>query len=400
MRRRLVICDPVCVLAYGHNASAMNHFSRFLSLAYTDVVQVGGVNLPVNLPNSEEVKRHFRHYYYEQIPIPRVFKPSDDLEYSLLADPQEAMATEDMAELLAQLDVDRDDDLFFPSADFYGVVGLLNALQSRSSAPPRIFVRFIGVMEFASEAYRDPEHELISRLRAENGLDGRISCAAETPTYADYLSERLDTPVFCASYPEVYQQRDLDQTDGEAVRIYCPGSPRLDKGYLDLMPIISEVRRNDPQLKIRFVVHHLLGENSAFDSYTSQLYALPGVEMIAGYVEEERILSEYHRCSAVLLPYDRAIYRLRGSAVMMEALAVGRPVLTYNDTAFANQVLHYGNGSVYSDRSAMVQAILALPGKSIDAAQNRINQARKRYMIDSMAGYAAWFQAPELMSIR
>ncbi len=72
------------------------------------------------------------------------------------------------------------------------------------------------------------------------------------------------------------------------------------------------------------------------------------------------MVKQFSRSCAVLLPYARDIYALRGSAAMMEAVCWGRPIITLSGTAFAEQVSWYRLGVVVNSPSDMAAEVLRL----------------------------------------
>jgi glycosyltransferase involved in cell wall biosynthesis len=393
-RDRLFVCDPVCVQEFGHNVAALKYFATSMAPSFAEIVPLCCRYLPEPLVREHGFVPHFGFYYENYIPLPAGPAVEDDAPISLdFVDPTEAAASADAAALLERWAIGADDALFFPGLDFYGIVGLLNALkQHEPDAQPRVFLRFIGVMENATGTYREPLAELILRLR-EALADGiRLSFGAETPKYADMLAGLLDVPVACLPYPSVGEIMPLNHFG--PFTVFCPGSARSDKGYFDLWSIFAETRRHDFDLSVRFVTQILPDRDAVhWEHYTSQLSALPGVELLPATISQAEMLERYRQCHAVLLPYDRGIYALRGSAVMMEAAYFGRSVVTLGGTAFAEQVRYYGLGSVVSDIGEMAGSVLALSRQPRARMETERRQARFRFVADSALAYRQWIGA-------
>jgi glycosyltransferase involved in cell wall biosynthesis len=388
---RLFICDPVCVQPLGHNVLALSYFSKAFVHLFDKVVPLCCRLLPKKTVEAYGFAPRYGFYYHDYI---NVLESDHAVEHSLngYADPLEAEATKDAIDLLAEYEIDADDTLFFPSLDIYGVIGLLNALSGRPPRlQPRIFLRFIGVMENASHTYRDPEKELVRRLVIARTEGCRLALSAETPRLADRLAEMLNVPVAVTPYPAIGEAFPYPKV-GPMI-CFCPGSSRFDKGFLDLKALFYSVRERDPDLTIQFVMQSLPErESGTLQKYISQIYALPGVELLPSMISEEEMLKQYKRASVVLLPYDNTIYKWRGSAALMEAACFGRPVVSLDEMAFCDQIRYYGLGTVCTSISAMADTVLELAKMSRDTLAQRAIQGRRRLTADMDGSYDQWLR--------
>ncbi|GAP38673.1 hypothetical protein ISF6_5226 [Piscinibacter sakaiensis] len=369
------------------------YFSQAFSDHFPDARAICCAALPPEVANRHGFIGHYRYYYQGYIPAPQAPDPEREIaEDSPYADPLEAAATEDAQRLIDEQGIGPDDCLFFPSLDFYGVAGLLNALAGVPPArQPRVLLRFIGVMEHASKRYRAPGEELLARVRRAIRDGMRIAVSAETPRLADRLALGLRQPVTVTPYPSIAEPSDLP-SDGSFV-CFCPGSARLDKGFLHLHEVFRHVREADPALSIRFVVQDLPArEATPYQDYVSQLYSLPGMTMLGSQISEQDMHRHYRACSLVVLPYDHRTYELRGSAAMMEAVSHARPVVAFDGCAFSEQVRYFGIGTVVDGARAMAEAILAHSREERSLLGARARQARHRFIGEAMDAYARWFR--------
>ena len=391
---RLFVCDPACVQSFGHNVVALKYFRDYFKADFSEVVALSCRLLPKADVDRNGFIPFFDFYYRSYLHAVDLtgYEPTpasvDDLHYP---DQLEMVATRDAERLLASFEVGAQDSILFPHLDFYGVVGMINALLRTPAAErPRLHLRFIGVMENATSTYRAPLEELCARLRAALAEGVPVRVSAETPAYADHIAERLDEVVSVTGYPETGRQLPIP-AEGPFV-FYSPGAARHDKGFGLLREIYSEVRRRDHALSIRFVTQMLADRDQMHHMQdTAQIYALPGVELLPSHISEARMLSAYERSHAVLLPYDLETYRLRGSAVMMEAAFHGRPAITFEGTAFADQIRHYGLGVVVPDTGAMIEAMLRMAKAPRERLEQRAAQARYRFACDNAAAFRQWF---------
>ncbi len=390
---RVLICDPMCVLPFGHNVPAMGYFRQLIQNNTKDVYAVCCKELSADIAKAKCLTPFFRFYYSRYFPNVRTestIKTSPSPGWFI--DDEERMATEDALALLREFGIGAEDTLFHPHLDFYGAVGLLNALEKwPRDRRPRLLLRFIGVMENASHTYRDPLEELIGRLRLamEDGIE--MSFSAETPLYADVLAEKLESIVTVTAYPEM--SKPIPMREHGPFVFYCAGSARHDKGFMHLPEIFSAVRRRDPEMTIRFITQMLPAADLKHSVTTARnLYALPGVEVQASAISSEEMIAAYERSHAVLLPYDAATYRYRGSAVLMEAAFHGRPAITLEGTAFAGIARHYNLGVVVDSVPAMVDAIFEMAGTRRSVLAGRAAQARHRFHLDNTAAFQSWLK--------
>jgi glycosyltransferase involved in cell wall biosynthesis len=376
---------------------ALNYFKSAFADRYNRVIAFCGKEIPQGISAAYQFEPFFHHYYDEFIRIdhraPNVVDDRIELDLGHI-DRLESLATADARRLLETYEVDSSDTVFYPSADFYGLVGLLNALKSLPPArQPKVLLRFIGVMETATRTYRDPLRHLANRIRAMVAEGARLSFSAETPRLAVLLSHMLDAPVFVTPYPELSEP--LGAPDFSRWLVFCPGAARFDKGFLHLHDLFAAVRRADPKVDICFATQNLnIRDAELHQDYISKLYAIPGVELLPPSISFQQMRRYYHRCTLVLLPYDTAVYRDRGSAVLMEAACLARPALTVAGSAFAEQVSYYGLGTVVPTMDAIPEAILRMARDTPTALYRRSLHARHRFVLDVVSAYKHWFGHP------
>lgn len=390
---RLFICDPVCAQEFGHSVVALNYFTKTFASRFAEVIPICCNRLSARLVTKYGFQAFYSYYYEDYIPLPissllrQDHKIGDEISFD---DSLETLATKDAISLLQHFSVSSADVVFFPSADFYGLLGLLNALALMPlNARPQLKLRFIGVMEHASKGFRDPERTLLRRLHEVCGSADNVSIGAETPALADRLASLLDTHVEVIAYPNLADVVPIPKVG--PFYVFCPGSARHDKGYLSLLSVFTQVRERDPALSIRFVAQQLPPRDAVqFLSYTTKMYALPGVELLGHSISEDEMCLRYEQCSAVLLPYDEQTYKYRGSAAMMEAAYFGRPVITLDNTAFAEQVRYYKLGKICRDLGDMHGAIEDLARTPRIELQRNAAQSRFRFSSDIESTYDRW----------
>jgi hypothetical protein len=393
---RLFICDPACVLPYGHTVSALNHFRRSFSGRFASTECVASLDLPRIVAHANDITRHFAYLYNEFIPVISAKEEVGVIErhpaYSpSLADPFEHIAVYDASSFVESRKMTSKDTILLPGADFYGVAGFVGALGALApQSRPGLLIRLIGVFEHATSMRSNPERDLLRIIRRGYDLGLRISISAETPRYAAKLADCLEHPVEVTPYPKVSEIIPLPKST--TFNVLCAGSARLDKGFNHLLGIAKDLLLKPSERPIVITSQTLpVDKSEAWDGYTSQLYAAPNVTLFEPTISEQQMLELYRQCHVVLLPYAKDVYQFRGSAVMMEAASYGRLCVTLRGTAFAQQVEYYGLGSVVDDPGQISDELRRLASEDPIKQARRIEQARHRYFANVKSAYERWF---------
>lgn len=391
-RRRLFVCDPACIQEIGHNVHALRYFKTAFVDQFDEIIAVAAKDLPEQVAIKEDFERFYRFYYKNF--FTHINFTSEEIHHydSFFSDELEEIATSDALNFIEKYQISSSDVIFFPHLDFYGIVGLLNALLVQPDADrPLLMLRFIGVMENATRQYNVPINELLLRIAvaAKRGLRFRYS--AETPRYADRLATFLNEPVAVTGYPLEIQCLPLEPEG--PFTFYCPGSARGDKGFYALRDIFQSVRLRDPFCHLRFITQNLNPHELKHQlSYSAQIYATPGVELQGGSVGVDEMLRSYARSHAALLPYDVGVYEYRGSAVLMEAAAYGRPVITYDRSGFSDVVKYFNLGIVVQSQSEMIEALFHLAMRPRRQIESEARQAAFRFYSDNKKSYQTWME--------
>lgn len=385
---RLFVCDPVCVFPYGHNVTAMRNFDRYLSGYFAQTTLIGCRFLDAGIAADNAIVREFNYYYQDIMPL-RTIPAQDGMP--LIHEEKLAIATRDVIDLIARHHVTGRDTLCYPSIDFYSLYALAEcAPQLVAAGAPTLMLRLIAVMENAGNVvFREQEALVIALVQRLRDAGLTVKLAAETPRYAEYLAENLDCFVPVAACIDVRSQVPLG--DHGVFRITCPGSARPDKGFLELLEIFTGIRRRDPDLRIRFQTqimpdhelrHHM--------HYLAELYALPGVELLPAQLSPHELEAMFDTSDLVLMPYAADVYELRGSAVFTEAICAGRPVISFDGTAFADQIRYFRAGAICQTGQEMVERIIGYSKISPHIRHARARQARERFVRDLENSYREW----------
>ena len=173
---------------------------------------------------------------------------------------------------------------------------------------------------------------------------------------------------------------------GGPVRFLAVGGFRLEKGIDLLARSIEDLTAQIDAGKLAFTIQGFPNPlvpdpeaNRYFDLLQAFAAKHPGVRIIDRALDPQgpEYRQLYADSDAVLVPYRRGGYDLRISAVLIEALALGKPVVTTAGTCMDHQVR--GSGAAVlcddGDASSLTQAILRLaadlPAYAAAARQHR-----------------------------
>jgi glycosyltransferase involved in cell wall biosynthesis len=401
MNRRAFVLDPVCALPYGHNVVGLKYFSDAIRPFFSSVICVAARALPEALAARYGFEREFNFYYHQHISVPHParaarFTPQRASAINHEQDLLLVDAIRDAKDLLAKFSIGATDVVMFPCIDYYGVMGMLHALHDRPlGEQPKLLLRFIGVMENAGADGDLGLRKLIRQIVVSRKRGTVVHICAETPRYANYLAEQIRASVDVVPYPpHAIRQIDVlvaDEPKDRTFIVACPGSARLDKGYLSLLEVFRAVQLRRPDGDVSFVTQTLpMSDALNHRRYTNQLYALPNVLLLPESITEEQMNRLYDTANLVLLPYDPATYKYRGSAVFMESVLRGIPVVALGGPAFAEQVDFYRAGTVVNSVAEFAEHILNAADRDMQQTRVSAMQACRRYMNDSSHAFGAW----------
>lgn len=387
----LFLCDPVCALPYGHNVAALANIKMLMGTYFDNSVCLGSTLLRSDIATKFTIEQFYKFYYSDLMDVCALEKEHGQICPSGHIERRES-ALFDVHKFLNRWSVGSDDVLCYPSIDFYSIEALTGSISTLQKIKPRrLLLRFIGVMEGASQAYRNTERAMLANICALLSSGINVKLAAETPKYAERLSAELGTTVTVVPSVENCDLMPLPEHD--VFNVLAPGSARGDKGFFLLESIFREIRRRTDDLKIRFTCQSL--PDNDFRSqmvYCSKLYSIPGVTLLPAAISSEQMVELYRNCDLVLMPYAADVYEFRGSAVLAEAAYYGRPVITFDGIGFADQVRFFRLGSVCADVNEMIASIMAHSAANRIKRESNVQQARYRYVSDATASYAEWFR--------
>ena len=170
------------------------------------------------------------------------------------------------------------------------------------------------------------------------------------------------------------------ERSGSAATIVCAGFANRPKGYRLLPGAIEHVLQQHRD--VTFLIHGIVDGSDAEDEQATfdRLSALgERVVVRQDVLAQEEYAAWLARADLVLLPYDRNVYKSRGSGVFIEAQRLGIPVIATRGCAFAQPAFEGGWGVEIADCSSegVARAALAALGRLDELSAHAAIAARQ-----------------------
>jgi glycosyltransferase involved in cell wall biosynthesis len=223
-----------------------------------------------------------------------------------------------------------DDAALIHTADF---ASLLSAMAAK---PPQ--GRLALICRF--DHYDEPGAiEALKRIADQARTSGTALLTDSASLSADFSA--LTGYPFRTVAPPTEFTREVETKDAPVFGFFGGGRPQ--KGFERLPGIIEAIRGLLPEARflIQYYPHPDDPPGSAQDALT-RLRAMEGVEIVEGFTAPAVHEHMVRRCVAVLLPYDRKVYRRVTSGIFVEALASGAAALVPQASWMANETEQHG----------------------------------------------------------
>ena len=384
---RVFVADPACAQQIGHNLSALRFFISFVG-GFEKIEQVVGLCASTleSAVDGTEIDPFFNFNYYHLISV----EPNSFLDQqNVLSDMDFRLrSTADFTRLFSKYTIDETCIIFMPSADYFGILGLMSVLKNLDvKKSPRVILRMISVLDYAARYTEGAEQTCLSAISDAISAGHSVELVAETPAYASALSSSLGAVIPVAPYPIIYDQEPIAK-DSKVI-ISALGSGRHDKGFLRLKLIFRTILDHSDDISMKFIVQNLPHKLAKpYLKYIAELSALPGVFLTPEILEQEDLFDYLRRSRVIVAPYAQDVYAMRGSAILMEALSVGRPIVGEADCGFSSQISFYDCGKVCKTEDEYANRILEYARMDVDELNIRMTQARSRFLFDSQHIYS------------
>jgi glycosyltransferase involved in cell wall biosynthesis len=172
-------------------------------------------------------------------------------------------------------------------------------------------------------------------------LGQRVFLGSEFEASAREFQAFIDADVHILPHPGLWDDHaPVARRSGGAVRVGYFGYAKREKGF-HLVPEIIEAALGQSDADLRFVVHvNHGGYDGEIIDAEQRLKRLkgPGVRLIEGPMTSEQYQAEVEDVDIMLLPYDPALYRGRGSGVFSEAVALGKPMVAPDEAGVGEEM--------------------------------------------------------------
>ena len=233
----------------------------------------------------------------------------------------------------------------------------------------RVLAKRVDDRTRAVLVFHQPPSRVTSRMAVRALLPliraGRFKLAATNEALAALYQEIVRSPVAVVPWPLppplLPASCRLRSASKQPVQFLMIGGFRMEKGIGLLVRALEILEDRIADQTLRFLIQGYPNPDVANPEAEQQFQAVkafaarqPGVRLIdlAFDPAEAEYRNLYAESDVVLLPYSRQPYRLRDSAVMMEALALGKPTITTEGTTMATLMQRSGAGLTCVDGSA------------------------------------------------
>jgi hypothetical protein len=206
-----------------------------------------------------------------------------------------------------------------------------------SAHRPKLFLQFQFPLEYGVERHSEWPNALTVARQAADALSkaGKVVFATNSDLLKDQLAFQLGHTWRLMPLPIHWPNHVQDVSHAARPVFGFYGGLRAEKGSRLLAEAISAfAERHSDTL---FIVH--APRKECDEIAVNHLSNSQQVSLIrTNFKDKDAYFSQFCRAHFILLPYDPAIYALRTSGILIEALGLGRPVITTCGTWMAHQL--------------------------------------------------------------
>lgn len=378
----IYILDPVCVKEAGHNLVALRRYENYLKNNHSvDVVSIANKHLPRKLLNEESgngIVRFFSHYYNKQIPINSIELDKIDGDDAFIHSEISKAASVDVFRLIEEYKISASDVIFYPSIDYFSIIGLLNYLKKANpQKAPRFIFRWIGVMEYRMLSVGPVLTDLLHEI-AGHSKEFDISHTAESDIHADWLSKYLEAKIIVT--PTLATNSFQKYPNNQNFTLSFPGSSRRDKGFDRLASIFHALENKKPSFEFRAYVQLLQrNESKYYSGHSQQLTKNSKVILLPTSMSDHQIDSYIASSDIVVLPYDAEVYKFRSSAIMAEAAMIGRYIIASDECGFSSDIVNKNLGTIAHTDDDFAEKILLFAALSREEKSKKSMKNNKSF---------------------
>jgi hypothetical protein len=353
-RPRLVIADPSLVDERGH------HYSL------TSKITCGARSL--GFPTIWFTHKNFTmHHAQDKFNAHSIFSATMydrynvELKKTMDAHPHKKL----LAELLEGIDEARltsQDSIFFHTgfSDVYKAVRILYEENKFENLPN---FHLCTPYDFNSMPGNDHDGLLegcFEYWRGKEVVDRKIFFWAETPQLAQYYTVRFGYNVRSLPLPTSPRlNHAIEKNNSNILTATYLGAAREEKGFLLLPELIESLYDKYGRTgKLKFVIQcspQIIGYLPSIKAAIDKLSHFPKtyVQLIKTVLEETEYHNKMQEADVLLLLYDQKNYCIRGSGIAVEAVSMGKCLLTHRGT-FCESLITHGGGKAVNNLAESV----------------------------------------------
>lgn len=194
------------------------------------------------------------------------------------------------------------------------------------------------------------EYQAIFDICKKNESSSKVILCSDTnlaqKTFLKYFGYQTKYfPMFSVSPLEEYQKIKIDPKTDDRLIVYYAGNVQEDKGF-DLMVELFERVPNDEFI---FRCRDHINYDHKMQPYVNRLKANKNVELISGKLSNEEYGKLLMEADILLIPYRKKAFEGRTSGIYVDALLLGKPMITIRETWMGSWTIQFKNGEIFPD---------------------------------------------------
>jgi len=229
-----------------------------------------------------------------------------------------------------------------------------------------------------------PYSSIIAKLKGLGQVKSKIYLYTETSRHAENLKKNdLGIRVDVCSFPIVADDdRKEEILVEDKIKIGLVGGGRRDKGFSSMYEIIKTFQDlYKGSSEIEFVMQYPR-EMDKLENDTRKIESLEMTKMLNNRLSQKEYEDYINQSDIMIFPYNKDTYTSRGSGIVCQAVAAGKPIVVTKSTALAERITHE-NGLSASVGDEFSQAVLEVVS-DLDTFRKNAILARDHYHDSSL----------------
>ncbi|MBL4568749.1 MAG: glycosyltransferase [Flavobacteriaceae bacterium] len=344
---RLIIADPSLVDERGHHFSLTKQITRGAKLLGTSTIWFTHKDFSLsNAGGQIDTHSIFSSTMYDRYKLDHKKCVGSHTYKTLLAE---------LLEGITQANLNSNDNIFFHTGygDVFRAIRELFKEHAFNNLPN---IHICTPYDFNSMPGNDHDGRLEGCFEYWNGnevVDRKIFFWAETPQLAQYYTVRFGYNVRSLPLPTSPRPNQaIEKSNSNVLTVTYLGAAREEKGFLLLPELIESLYdRYGRTGKLKFVIQcspQIIGYLPNIMAAIDKLSHFPKtyVQLIKTVLDETEYHNKIQEADVLLLLYDQKNYCIRGSGIAVEAVSMGKCLLTHRGTFCESLITHGGGKAV------------------------------------------------------